>query len=240
MRRAALKLLLIFLLAVFLAIALQAAQPSPQVSPAAAAQQQAQNNTAPPLPAASPSQAEAPKKITAYTLPPALYRKAHTRGRIRFSLGLFGFFYGLLILWFILNRRLSAKYRDWAENFSRKRFLQALIFAPLLALTVGVLQLPLDALQEWIEKLYGISVQPWGSWIGDWAKAQFLVVLIGIPLAITAQRKETSVGIALSLVVAFSYFIIIVLTDNVKHKPNLHPEFLIWLPNFIGSPFYPR
>jgi lipopolysaccharide export LptBFGC system permease protein LptF len=63
--------------------------------------------------------------------------------------------------------------------------------------------------------------------------AVFTFVLIGIPLAVTAQRKETSVGIALSLVVAFSYFIIIVLTDNVKHKPDLHPEILIWFPNLL-------
>ena len=182
MRRAALNFLLMLLLATLLPRALHAAQQSPQVSPAAVARQQVQNTSAPSLPAAASSQTETPKKITAYTLPPDLYRKAHIRGRIRFSLSLFSFFYGLLILWFILDRRLSAKYRDWAENFSRKRFLQALIFAPLLALTVGVLQLPLDVLQEWIEKLYGISVQPWGSWIGDWAKAQFLVVLIGIPL----------------------------------------------------------
>jgi lipopolysaccharide export LptBFGC system permease protein LptF len=65
------------------------------------------------------------------------------------------------------------------------------------------------------------------------AMAVFTFVLVGIPLAITAQRRETSVGIALSLVVAFSYFIIIVITDNVKHKPNLHPEILIWLPNIV-------
>jgi lipopolysaccharide export system permease protein len=65
------------------------------------------------------------------------------------------------------------------------------------------------------------------------AMAVFTFVLVGIPLAVTAQRKETSVGIALSLVVAFSYFIIIVLTDNVKHKPHLHPEILIWLPNVL-------
>jgi lipopolysaccharide export system permease protein len=65
------------------------------------------------------------------------------------------------------------------------------------------------------------------------AMAVFTFVLVGIPLAVTAQRRETSVGIALSLVVAFSYFITIVLTDNVKHKPNLHPEFLIWLPNAV-------
>jgi STE24 endopeptidase len=181
-QRAALNFLFILLLATLLAGAVHAAQQSLQVSPAAVAQRQAQNNSAASLPAAASSQAETPKKITAYTLPPDLYRKAHIRGRIRFSLSLFSFFYGLLILWFILNRRLSAKYRDWAENFSRQRFLQALLFAPLLALTVGVLQLPLDVLQEWIEKLYGVSVQPWGSWIGDWAKAQFLVVLFGIPL----------------------------------------------------------
>jgi LPS export ABC transporter permease LptF len=65
------------------------------------------------------------------------------------------------------------------------------------------------------------------------AMAVFTFVLVGIPLAVTAQRRETSVGIALSLAVAFSYFITIVLTDNVKHKPNLHPEVLIWLPNIV-------
>jgi lipopolysaccharide export system permease protein len=65
------------------------------------------------------------------------------------------------------------------------------------------------------------------------AMAVFTFVLVGIPLAITAQRRETSIGIAMSLVVAFSYFIIIVLTDNVKNKPDLHPEILIWLPNFV-------
>jgi Zn-dependent protease with chaperone function len=182
MRRAALHFLLTFLLAALIAHALRAAQPLPQDSPAPAAQQQTQNSSAPSSPAAKPPQTEAPRKITAYTLPPDLYRKAHTRGRIRFSLRLFGVFYGLLILWFILQRRLSAKYRDWAENFSRSRFLQALLFTPLLVLTIGVLQLPLDFLEEWIEKSYGISVQPWGSWIGDWAKAQSLVILIGIPL----------------------------------------------------------
>jgi STE24 endopeptidase len=182
MRRAALNFLLTFLLAALIAHALRAAQPLPRVSPALAAQQQTQNSSAPSSPAAKPLQTEAPRKITAYTLPPDLYRKAHTRGRIRFSLRLFGVFYGLLILWFILQRRLSAKYRDWAENFSRSRFLQALLFTPLLVLTIGVLQLPLDVLEEWIEKSYGISVQSWGSWIGDWAKAQLLVVLIGIPL----------------------------------------------------------
>jgi LPS export ABC transporter permease LptF len=75
------------------------------------------------------------------------------------------------------------------------------------------------------------------------AMAVLTFVLVGIPLAISAQRRETSIGIALSLVVAFTYFIFIVLTDNVKNNPRLHPEILIWLPNFLyltlgGALFY--
>jgi STE24 endopeptidase len=120
-----------------------------------------------------------PRKITAYTLPPDLYRKAHNRGRIGFAARLVGFFYGLLVLWFILRSRLSAKYRDWAESVSRNRFVQAFIFIPLLVLTIGVLQLPVDIFQEWIAKLYKISVQPWSSWTADWAKAQLLTIVIG-------------------------------------------------------------
>jgi len=181
MRRATLNLPFFLLLAAFLAPAPHATQQPLSNSPAAA-QQQTQNSSAPSSPVATPPQTEAPKKITAYTLPPDLYRKAHIRGRILFSLRVFSFFYGLFVLWFLLQSKLSAKYRDWAENFSRKRFVQALLFIPLLVLTIGVLQLPLDVLQEWIEKFYGISVQSWGSWIGDWAKAAFLAVLIGIPL----------------------------------------------------------
>jgi LPS export ABC transporter permease LptF len=58
-------------------------------------------------------------------------------------------------------------------------------------------------------------------------------VLLGIPLAISAHRRETSVGIGISIVVAFTYFIFIVLTDNLKGNAKLHPELLIWLPNVI-------
>jgi STE24 endopeptidase len=182
MPRAALGIFLILPFAAVFAHAFPGAKSSPKISPASATQQQTQSAGAPTPSAASSPRSEAPKKITAYTLPPDLYRKAHTRGRILFLLRLFSFFYSLFVLWLLLQSRLSAKYRDWSENFSRKRFLQALLFTPLLVVSIGVLQLPLDAFEEWIEKLYGISVQPWGSWMGDWAKAQFLVVVIGIPL----------------------------------------------------------
>ena len=66
--------------------------------------------------------------------------------------------------------------------------------------------------------------------------ASFAFALIGVPLAITAHRKETSAGFLISLVVAFVYFIFILIADAVKENPRAHPEVLIWLPNvlFIG------
>ena len=57
--------------------------------------------------------------------------------------------------------------------------------------------------------------------------------LIGIPLGITAQRQETSAGFALSLLVALSYFLIIIVVNAFREKSQVHPELLIWLPNAI-------
>jgi len=125
----------------------------------------------------------APAKITAYTLPPDLYRKAKNRGRIGFASRVFGVFYGLWILWFLLQRKASAKYRDWAGRITGKRFVQAFIFAPLLLLTIAILRLPLDIFREIVLRSYGISVQSWPSWAADWAKSQFLTLLAGGLLA---------------------------------------------------------
>src|SRR6266404_1760891 len=127
--------------------------------------------------AASAMPNRVPTRITAYTLPPELYRKAKTLGRIRFSFRLFSFFYGVFVLWFILARRYSAKFRDWAESASRKRYLQVVIYAPLLIVTIALLQLPLDLFNEILFKRYGISIQSWGAWTGDWFKIQLLTIL---------------------------------------------------------------
>jgi len=121
----------------------------------------------------------APPRISGYTLSPELYRKAHTLYQTRLAIRVVSTFYGIFVFWLILQAKWAAKFRDWAERVTSKRFVQALIFTPLLVLAVWLLQLPLDLFSQWLLKRYGISVQSWGSWFGDWGKAFLLTVVFG-------------------------------------------------------------
>jgi STE24 endopeptidase len=118
-------------------------------------------------------------KVTAYTLPPDLYKKARERSRINFHLALIGFIYGIVVLLLLLRWGVPPAYRNWAEKVSSRRFLQALVFAPLLLLTIAVLTLPLDIYSQMNEKRFGISVQGWGSWSWDWIKGELISLIIG-------------------------------------------------------------
>lgn len=67
----------------------------------------------------------------------------------------------------------------------------------------------------------------------SFSMASLAFALVGVPLAITAHRKETSIGFFFSLIVAFTYFLFILFADSVRNKPHLHPELLIWAPNIV-------
>lgn len=67
----------------------------------------------------------------------------------------------------------------------------------------------------------------------SYSLACFTFALIGIPLGITAQRQETSAGFGLGLIVAFTYFLIIIVVNTLRDKASVHPELLIWLPNVL-------
>jgi LPS export ABC transporter permease LptF len=68
------------------------------------------------------------------------------------------------------------------------------------------------------------------------AMACIAFALIAVPLGITAHRRETSVGFAFSLIIAFTYFFFIIMAETFKHEPRAMPIVLIWIPNvlFIG------
>jgi len=149
------------------------------VFPSLALQNSPPAGTAPVPASASAVSSTTEGRVTAYTLPPDRYRKAHDLSRIRFRLALLGFVYGLVVLWLILRWKFASRYRDWAEGWSRRPFLQSLVYSPLLLLTMAVFTLPLDIYGETVEKRYGISIQSWGSWGWDWVKGQLIGLVLG-------------------------------------------------------------
>ncbi|MDP3979851.1 MAG: LptF/LptG family permease [Chlamydiota bacterium] len=56
---------------------------------------------------------------------------------------------------------------------------------------------------------------------------------IGIPLGIRAHRSEKTIGIALSLILVFIYYLFIIVGKAFDGSQNMHPEFLMWVPNII-------
>jgi LPS export ABC transporter permease LptF len=57
--------------------------------------------------------------------------------------------------------------------------------------------------------------------------------LIGVPLGVTAHRRETSIGFAMGLIVAVSYFLFVIIGDTLRSNPKVHPELLVWFPNIL-------
>jgi len=57
--------------------------------------------------------------------------------------------------------------------------------------------------------------------------------IIGVPLGVTAHRRETSVGFAVGLIVAVAYYLFIIIGDTLRGNPKVHPELLVWSPNVL-------
>lgn len=57
--------------------------------------------------------------------------------------------------------------------------------------------------------------------------------VIGVPLGVTAHRRETSIGFAMGLIVAITYFLFVILGDTLRATPSVHPELLVWFPNVL-------
>ena len=62
------------------------------------------------------------------------------------------------------------------------------------------------------------------------AFASICFVLVGIPLGIRAQRRESTIGMAIALVVALAYNMLVLLMTSLSKNYAVHPEILIWLP----------
>lgn len=62
------------------------------------------------------------------------------------------------------------------------------------------------------------------------AMASICFVLVGIPLGIRSQRKDSSIGMAISLAVSLGYYVLVILMLSCEQMYRIHPELIIWLP----------
>jgi STE24 endopeptidase len=161
--------------------------------------------------------------VTAYHLDPPLLERAESLYRIRVIRYIGITIYSFLLIVFILRTRLAFNFRSIAERVTRSRWLQALIFTPLLMLTISAAMLPFDAHGHGVAVDFGLSVQSWTGWFSDWLKSVVLETAIASLLACgffalvrRSPKRWWLFGWLLSLpVVIFMVFIAPVVIDPI-------------------------
>ena len=59
------------------------------------------------------------------------------------------------------------------------------------------------------------------------------LIFIAIPLGIKVGRAETSANIVLAVALALGYYFIVMAIGWLETKPQVRPDLLVWLPNFL-------
>jgi len=129
--------------------------------------------------AQAPALVPSTERLTEYQLPPDTLAKAEALYRTSTVMLVVGTLHGLGVLALLLTTRVAPRFRDLAERVSRRRVVQALVFAPLMLLTLDVLSLPVSLYGHHLQVQYGLSVQGWSSWFWDWSKGELLGTALG-------------------------------------------------------------
>lgn len=109
-----------------------------------------------------------------YTLPPAKLRVAQNLFRVRTILHFGGAVWGIAQLLLLLALGVPARFRAIAVRVTRSQWGQCFLFTFLLMLLLSMMDLPLAIYGHHLGLKYGLSVQGWGSWLGDLGK-EFLL-----------------------------------------------------------------
>jgi len=124
--------------------------------------------------------------VERYTLSHDRYEKAVAYSRAGYTLYFLSVLIGFVVLILALRWGFVARIRDFAQRTTENRFLQGLIFIPILALVLDFADLPVHVAWHGLSLYYQQSVQRWGSWFLDWSKAQLIelafLVLMGLIL----------------------------------------------------------
>ena len=132
-----------------------------------------------PTPTEAAAIAAAQQDHAAYTLPPDKLAKAQHLETVRTVTHFGGALWGILSLYLILQLGIAARLRNVANNLSKNRWAQCFIFFFEFMVLATLLSLPLDLYSHHVSLAYGLSVQGWGSWLGDQAKGFALTYIFG-------------------------------------------------------------
>lgn len=61
----------------------------------------------------------------------------------------------------------------------------------------------------------------------------FSLAIFGVPLAIQIGRKETYANLGIALVIAMTYYFMMIIVSWLEELPALRPDLLIWVPNVL-------
>lgn len=144
-----------------------------------------QNSTGPSAPpkistAPLPDEAKSATPVQGYNLNAEQREKAIAYSKANYRLYFIGVAYSLALLYFLMRLQWPVKFAQWAKGSgNRNHFVQALIFVPLFLITMQVMSFPVDYYGQHLEKIFGISVQSFGSWLWDWAKGLMVGLVLG-------------------------------------------------------------
>jgi STE24 endopeptidase len=114
-----------------------------------------------------------------YTLPPDKLAKAihlyHARTLAHFG----DTAWTILALWLLVRWGVGTRIRDWAARCSGRAWVQGFLVAPAWLVILSLLGLPVSVAMQRLYREYGISVEGWGMWLGDFAKGTALTVVFG-------------------------------------------------------------
>lgn len=65
------------------------------------------------------------------------------------------------------------------------------------------------------------------------AFAVLSLATLAIPLGITIQRKETSANLFVALILAMTFYMLMVVFAWLERQPGLRPDLLMWVPNLL-------
>jgi len=150
--------------------------------------QQTPTQSAVPGSTEKPQQPPNTPRTEQYTLSQDRYQKAVEYSRAEYILWFLSYAIGIAALILFLRFGISTRLRDIAERASGNRWLQGLIFVPLLILALDVFDLPTRIYGHVLSLRYEQSIQGWGSWLLDWLKGEALGAAFATVLVLILYR----------------------------------------------------